>query len=270
MKIETAIASAVLLLKSCENPHLEAEIICAEVVGKDRIFCKIHPEFSLSFWENIKFNRLVKLRSSGMPMSQILQRKTWCGFELYLNNDVLIPRDETEYLMEIIFTSQRNFVLEKILDIGTGSGAIAIFMAKSFPKAEVTALDISKSALKVARKNAQKHKTKINFWCSDMLDKLEVGAEYDLIIANLPYVPNNFHVQNDIRFEPAKAIFSQKGGLELIEKLEVQLREKKIKFKELWLEFLPFQKDEIVRIFQGYEVKFCTDVGGDVYFARVR
>ncbi len=204
-----------------------------------------------------------------MPISQILKRKNWCGFEFYLNNDVLIPRDETEYLMEIIVTNDRETIPEKILDVGTGSGAIAIFMAKNFPDSNVTALDISNSALRVARKNAKAHDVQINFLCSDMLAKLEVGAKFDLIIANLPYVPNNFCVQEDIRFEPTVAIFADHGGLELISKLKSDLQNKKIKFKELWLEFMPFQRDEIAHIFKEYEVKFCTDVGGDVFFARV-
>jgi release factor glutamine methyltransferase len=270
MKIETAIASAVRFLKKLQNPQLEVEVLCAAVIGKDRVFCKTHPEFKMSFWQSLKFRRYVRLRLQGMPIAQILKHKIWCGFEFYLNNNVLIPRDETEYLMEIMVTNNREFVPKRILDVGTGSGAIAVFMAKKFPQADVVALDISKSALRVARKNAKRHNAEIDFRCSDMLEKIKLNAKFDLIIANLPYVPNNFCVQDEVRHEPAKAIFSHKGGLELIEKLEVQLREKKIKFQELWLEFLPFQKDEIMRIFQNYDVKFCTDVGGDVYFACVK
>jgi len=270
MKIETAISSAVGLLQNCDNARLEAEVMCGEAIGRDRIFCKSHPEFEMSFWQGMKFRRFVKLRSQEMPMAQILKHKVWCGLDFYLNNDVLIPRDETEYLMEIIVTSDRTFIPKTILDVGTGSGAIAVFMAKNFSNAQVTALEISNSALRVARKNAKKHNAQVNFLRSDLLEEIEVGASFDLIIANLPYVPNNFCVHGDVRHEPVVAIFADKGGLGLISKLESDLRRKKIEFRELWLEFMPFQRDEITRIFQNYEVKFCTDVGGDVFFARVR
>ncbi len=255
-------------LKRLDNPKLEAEVLLADVLGCDRIYLRTHNLQELSFKQNWRFKSFINKRAKHIPVAQIIGYQEWAGIKILVNEHVLIPRDETEILVNEIVKNQ-NPLPQTILDVGTGSGCISIFLKKHFSGSETTALDISKKALKQAKKNAKLHNVEINFQHSNLLEKISNNTTFDLIVANLPYVPENLEVSTDLSYEPQNAIFSGDDGLDLIRRLKTELVEKEIKFKELWLEFLPKQKYAIKKIFDGFEIEFVGDLGGDVFFAKV-
>jgi len=214
-------------LQYLKNPKLEAEVLLVGVLKKDRVFLKTNPAFPLSWGERRLYKKCIRKRLEGFPVAQILKCKDWAGFRIIVNKHVLIPRDETEILCKEICERQRTSSVKRILDVGTGSGIIAIFLKHHFPEAMVQALDFSSRALNVARKNAKKHQPAIEFLRSNLLDKIEANEQYDIIVANLPYVPENISITPEVAKEPRKAIFSGADGLDLLRVFAEQLKEKK-------------------------------------------
>jgi len=150
------------------------------------------------------------------------------NLELTINKDVLIPRPETELLIDVVhefFSHETSFTA---LDIGTGSGNIALSLLDEFPESEVTALDISKPALHVAEENAQRLKLRdrINFLKSNVLDSLNNSLRFDLIVSNPPYISldQKEKLQKELDFEPSEALFSGTTGLECVEKILAQAK----------------------------------------------
>jgi release factor glutamine methyltransferase len=298
--IEDFLNFAGFQLKKFPNPQLEAEMLISFSLGKGRVWLKTHQDYILNAKEAVKSREIIERRKNNEPLAYIRRWKMWNNFKIEVSSDVLIPRDETEILANYIFNNSqknksglipsrtcispdlffsRDFEPKTILDIGTGSGCLAIFCAKKFPEAEITAIDICPKALNIAKKNARTHNVKINFIESDLLSCFQVPLEkggfrgilkkYDIIIANLPYVPENTEITEDVKKEPHNAIFSGTDGLDLIRKLAEQLKSREILFHELWLEFWTAQETEIKNIFAEYNVEFLPDLSGDTYFARI-
>ena len=270
--MRSGIAWASKRLQNLENPRLEAEILLAAVLGRDRVFLKKYPQYRLNIFEWARFYQWIRKRWRHVPVAHILGFKNWADLKIFVSKKVLVPRDETEILVHKILESDIGECRPqkvKILDVGTGSGNIAIFCVKKFPKSDVWALDISRSALRLARRNARFHKANIHFLCSDLLQKVPSKSHFDLIIANLPYVPKKLPVSPEVRREPISAIFSGEDGLDHIRAFQKQLYEKKISFHETWLEFFPFQKSEIRKIFMPYRTEFFSDMGGEIFFAKI-
>ena len=153
--------------------------------------------------------------------------------------------------------------------MGTGSGNIAIFLKQSFPCAKVQGVDISSKALKVACKNGRAHAPAIEFIQSALFTTIAENTSYDIIVANLPYVPQDVQVTREVSREPQEAIFAGNDGLDVLRAFEAQRRDKGIMFGELWLEFFPSQEKEIEKIFNTHRVDFLSDVGGVVRFAKI-
>lgn len=193
--------------------RLDNELIIAHALGRDRTFVHAHPEYEFTEAEHDQIQVATKRRASGEPLAYILGRKEFYGRNFLVTPATLIPRPETEALIDLAKTLRPS----KILDVGTGSGCIAITLALELPKTEVEAVDISKPALRVAQENAQKLGAKVVFFQSDLLKNTQ---KYDLIIANLPYVDKNWDwLSKELDFEPQNALFADDGGLALIKKL---------------------------------------------------
>ena len=254
-------------LSHLNNPKLESEMILAFVLGVDRVWIKMHGSDLVDEGLERRFKALISKRYEFVPLAQIMGYRAWAEFDIEVDDSTLIPRDETEILCEKIFLQKRDFEVQRILDIGTGSGCISIYLKNKFLSASVLGVDVSEKALLVAQRNAKKYNLDILFEKSDLLES--VKGDFDIIVANLPYVPEKYEVSPDLSFEPASAIFSGDSGLDLISELQVQLALEKVAFKELWLEFLPFQKESILLIWKDYKVTFETDLGGDVFFACI-
>ena len=267
--IQKVLKQATIILKDFSNPKLESEVLLSEVLQKPRIFFKTHPEFLVSEIQEENFFEFLNLRKKNIPVAYILGYKNWGGFKILVDKNTLIPRDETEILCQYILERNNLDKKIKILDVGTGSGCIAVWVKKNFLDADVMALDISKKALNVAQKNAKNNNLKINFLVSDMLEGVLENSFFDIIIANLPYVPENIEVTAEVKQEPHSAIFSRNKGLHHIQKLEKELKRKNIKFNQLWLEFLPQQKQDIQVVFKHYKTELFGDVSGEIFFACI-
>jgi release factor glutamine methyltransferase len=152
---------------------------------------------------------LQKLKK-GTPWQYILGYTFFKGLKLKVNNDVLIPRPETEELVEWIINENKEITPVKILDIGTGSGAIAIALAKAFPEAQIFAMDISPEALKIAKENAKENKVNIHFFEQNILEIKKLDINFDIMVSNPPYVreqEKKWMKKNVLDFEPSLALF---------------------------------------------------------------
>ena len=194
-------------LKNSPLNRLDAELILAHTLGVERTFLHTHPERELTPDEQSRADSFAARRSRHEPLAYILGYKEFFGQSFAVTPDVLIPRPETEALInEIVQIAKPT---SKILDVGTGSGCIAITLKKALKNAEITGVDISEKALKIARQNAQTLSVDVDFHLSNLLEET---AKYDIIVANLPYVDQNWDwLSPDLAFEP-------KNGLHILYK----------------------------------------------------
>jgi release factor glutamine methyltransferase len=209
---------------------MNAELLLMFVLGRDRAYLYGHPEDELTSGEEERYEKALGQREKGIPAQYITGHQEFWGMDLIVTPAVLIPRPETEHVIETVLerVSSPTSVL-KIVDVGTGSGCIALALAKELPAAEVHATDISAAALEIARANAARHQLekRIRFHETDLLEGLEKNA-FDFVVSNPPYVGESEEdsVQLDVRkFEPRTAVFAGATGTEVIERLIPQARE---------------------------------------------
>ncbi len=235
MQLRESLASAITRLTAdgVPSPRLNAELLLRFTLGCDRAYLFAHPERELTPDEQTRYEAALAERARGMPAQYITGHQEFWGMDLIVTPAVLIPRPETEHLIETVLTlaaengsstNDRPFSKDlRIADIGTGSGCIALALAKEFPHAEVHATDISAAALEIARANAARHQLehRIQFHESDLLEGLSF-ADFDFIVSNPPYVGESEEdqVQLEVRkFEPRTAVFAGTAGTEVITRL---------------------------------------------------
>jgi release factor glutamine methyltransferase len=192
----------------------EARILLAAATGFSQASVMAYPERELPAEMQRQFLDFVQRRQRGEPVAYILGRKEFYGLELSVNPAVLIPRPETELLVDLAL--QRPF--SSVVDLGTGSGAIALALKHHRPKARVLAVDASAAALSVAQRNAVKHALEIEFRHGCWLEPL-AGERFDLIVANPPYVAEGDPHLRDLGFEPHGALVSGRDGLDAIREI---------------------------------------------------
>jgi len=197
------------------SAKLDSELIMCHILSVTREWLIAHNDNSIATQELIQFNKLLDLRLSGQPIAYIIGRKDFYGRNFIVNPDVLIPRPETETIIE--FIKSLATLDANILDIGTGSGAIAITLSLEVPSSTVTASDISDKALSIASENARSLGAEVHFLRSDLL--ADINESFDLIVANLPYVSREWQVSKETEFEPEMALFAKDDGLDLMKKL---------------------------------------------------
>lgn len=212
-----ALARAVGVLSASDSPRADAEILLCHVLGKPRSYLFAWPEKALSADERASFEALVERRVAGEPVAYLLGSRGFFGLDLAVSPAVLIPRPETELLVEATLARLPAGPCA-VADFGTGSGAIALAIAHARPDAEVTAVDASPEALAVARANAsQLGLANVRFlqgsWCEALAEE-----RFDAIASNPPYIrEDDPHLaQGDVRFEPAMALASGPDGLDAI------------------------------------------------------
>jgi len=187
-------------------------IFCEKILNLNKIDIRSQLENSISAENQKEFLKIISILKEGKPYQQILGETYFYGNRFFVDENVLIPRPETEELIELIENKLSHLKKEKlkILDVGTGSGCISISLAKIFPNAEVSSIDISEKALNIAKKNADFHKVKINFIQKDYLNE-KLDEIYDIIVSNPPYIDVlekeeiSYSVKN---FEPNIALFA--------------------------------------------------------------
>ncbi|MCC7356528.1 MAG: peptide chain release factor N(5)-glutamine methyltransferase [Candidatus Doudnabacteria bacterium] len=229
----------------------ESDLLLSFVLKKSRDFLYIHPEKKLTTKQLKAFKSLVARRKKGEPVAYLLRYKDFFGLKFKVTKDTLVPRPETEWVVDHIL-NQKLSNNTSILDLGTGSGCIAISIKKNTPKLSVTASDVSKKALLVAKQNARSHKTKINFVHSNLLSNLS-NKHFDIIIANLPYGwnvwKNNSSIEaKSLKFEPQLALFTKENGLYLYRLLLQQVSKLKKQPSVIYLEFDPRQKTKLAKL----------------------
>ena len=212
-----------LISNNIDNPYLESELLLRHTLKISRSQLYLELNHQLSSEQEETFWNLIQRRLSGEPTAYITGHREFYGLDFYVNPAVLIPRPESELLVEKALKLAQSRTLSTIAEIGTGCGAIAISLALNLPQAKIYATDISVPALKVARVNCQKHGV-INRICllqGDMLDPLPEPV--DLIVANLPYVKESELPLTPANFEPLPALNGGSDGLEKIRQLCRQL-----------------------------------------------
>jgi release factor glutamine methyltransferase len=226
-------ANARLTAERVPSPRLNAELLLMFTLNCDRAHLFAHPERELTKEEQIRYDEALTHRSKGVPAQYITGHQEFWGLDLIVSPAVLIPRPETEHLIETVLPIARTMKAPKIVDVGTGSGAIALALAIELPHAEIHATDISPAALEIAEANAARlqlefrtsnehpPERRIFFHDTDLLNGLEAFA-YDFVVSNPPYVGESEEdqVQLEVRkFEPRHAVFAGPTGLEVIENL---------------------------------------------------
>src|SRR5215469_14395707 len=190
---------------------MNAELLLMFTLNCDRAYLFAHPERELTADEESRYDSLLAERSRGVPAQYITGHQEFWGMDLIVSPAVLIPRPETEHLIEAVIELHKDSPATRMVDVGTGSGCIALALAKELPAAEIHATDLSVAALEIARANAARHQfeKRIHFHHRDLLESL--GSNFDLIVSNPPYVGESEEdsVQLEVRkFEPALAVFS--------------------------------------------------------------
>lgn len=192
----------------------DAQVLLGFALGVSRAWLTAHADQQADAQTAEKFEALVALRAKGHPVAYLVGAKDFCGLLFRVTPDVLIPRPETEELVDAALERLPQGESRKVLDLGTGSGCIAIAIASERPAAQVTAVDSSSSALALARENAVAHCAEVEILQSDWFSALG-GRRFDLVVANPPYVAaDDTHLRRgDLRFEPRTALAAGKDGL---------------------------------------------------------
>lgn len=207
--------------RAIESPRLNAEHLLAHSLGRKRIELYLEFERTLTEEELVPLRELVRRRGQGEPLQHLLGSVEFCGRTFLCDQRALIPRPETEELVEQILRSTINHRPATILDVGTGSGVIALSLAAELPETEVHAVDVSEEALALAANNAKELglEGRVHFARSDLLAQVE--GNFDLIVANLPYVPvaDRTTLSREVLHDPEAAVFGGRAGDEIIRQL---------------------------------------------------
>lgn len=194
------------------SARLDAELLCAQALGCDRVGIYLSMDRPLSAQERASLRDLVRRRLARVPVAYLTGSREFFGLSLQVTPAVLIPRPDTETLVEAALEAFPVETPIEILDVGTGSGAIALALAHARRAWRVTATDISADALEVARENAQKLQLNIELLQGDLFEPA-AGRRFHMIVSNPPYIPEGETLQPEIRHEPPSALFSGADGL---------------------------------------------------------
>ncbi len=214
------------LAETSETAALDAEVLLSHCLQKNRSFLRAWPEHLPAEWQISDFMQLLKSRRNGVPVAYLTGKREFWSRDFAVSPAVLIPRPDSELLIELALELLPHGQPRKIIDLGTGSGILALTLAAERPLANVLATNISAPALKVAQQNAaQLQLNNVHFFESSWFDRI-THTEFDLVISNPPYISaNDPHLQQgDVRFEPEIALVSPVDGLQAIRQIAEQAR----------------------------------------------
>ena len=300
MQLKQVLTSAIarLTAEQVPSPRLNAESLLMFTLSVDRAYLFAHPERELTSEEQARYEGALRERARGVPAQYIIGHQEFWGMDLIVTPAVLIPRPETEHVIETVLElrtadvgpqtsggrtrgdkaevrSPRADAKLRILDVGTGSGCIALALAKELPHAEIHATDISPAALEIARANAARCQLegRIQFHQADLLEGLNLSA-LDFVVSNPPYVGESEadQVQLEVRkFEPPTAVFAGRSGTELIARLIPQALAALRPGGWLIMEISGTIADETKRLLDGWdEVRIRPDLQSILRVAQAR
>lgn len=217
LRIAPDVSTLAQLLEQSGLPLLEARMLLGHALGKPRAWLIAHADEAAGAEAEQVYLALAQRRRQGEPIAYLLGEREFFGLEFRVAPAVLIPRPETELLVELALARIPADAAARVLDLGTGSGAIAVALAKQRPQARLTAVDVDYAALTIARANATRHKVGVRFFCGDWFGALS-GESFDLIVSNPPYVAaaDPHLAMGDVRFEPQRALVGGADGLDCI------------------------------------------------------
>lgn len=235
-----------------DSPRRDALVLLEHTLNKDRAWVLAHPEYELGEDELKAVNNLVARRIQREPLAYIREKAWFYGRFFKVNNNVLIPRPESEDFIDLI----KDLEPKTIIDIGTGSGALAITAKLELPESEVIATDIDASALEIANKNAHAHNVSVEFLQGSLLEPLgNMNPQGYTIIANLPYVPDKLITSPEIIKEPKLALFSGADGLDHYRELWGQIANLDQKPDYVLIESLESQQEKLEELAEEYKYK---------------
>lgn len=208
--------------RGMQEARLEAEILLAHALDKDRVYLYANYEKPINQDERDVYRSYIKRRVAGEPAAYIVGKQEFMSLAFKVSPDVLIPRPDTEIMVETVLNLAEQNEIQRICDVGTGSGAIAISLAAYLQPAAVFAVDISAPALAIARQNADRHQVQVDFRHGDLLEPMEGEAPLDMIVANLPYVTSQQIQDLDPGvkdYEPQLALLASGDGLDIYRRM---------------------------------------------------
>ena len=220
LRIDEALAAATAALgEVSESPRLDAELLLARTLDVQRSYLFAHPEDRMDPAAVERYADIIERRADGMPMAYILGEREFWSMDLSVSPATLVPRPETEILVEQALMRIPRRAEFEILDLGTGSGAVAIAVARERPLSHLVATDVSEAALAVARENARRHDVpNVEFVAADWADVFDDDA-FDVVVSNPPYVASGDPHLADLRYEPRSALEAGDDGLDAIRRI---------------------------------------------------
>ena len=270
MKVREAInkGSIQLKMQKIDSPKLKARLLMQSLLGKDRQYILVYDEKQLTQKQEEDYFKNIERLGNGEPLQHITHQQEFMKMNFYVNKDVLIPRPDTEVLVEEVIKIAKKINAKKILDLCTGSGAIAISLAKYIDNSQITAVDISEKALKVAERNAKKNQVEnqIAFLSSNLFQE-RTKEKYDIIVSNPPYIKREVikSLDEEVKKEPLMALDGGWDGLDFYRKIIHQSYEF-LKYKGyLCLEIGYDQKIDVIELIEQEEKYKNTYSKQDLY-----
>ncbi len=218
--VKEALRRSIELTSVSDSPRLDVELLLSRVLGKERVWLYTWPETELSETEQAEFEQALFRRRRGEPVAHIIGEREFWSLPLYVNASTLIPRPDSERLVELALCLTEQVPSGRALDLGTGTGALALAFASERPGWAVTALDASTSAVALAERNVRRlGLDRVQCLHSDWYSSLGVDDRFDLVMSNPPYIADSDPHLNlgDVRFEPRSALVAERQGLADIE-----------------------------------------------------
>jgi len=232
-------------------PQKEVEMLLLFLLNKNTIW--LHLNYNEECRVEDKLKKLVQKRKQFYPIEYIIKKVSFYGETFLINEGVLIPRPETEILVEKAYETLKNIKSSKVIEIGTGSGIISVMLALLIDDIKIVAVDINEKALNLAKQNAKRFNVehKITFLKSDLFDKVE-NKNFDMCISNPPYIKNNFNLPPNVKYEPSNALFGGDLGDELLKNIIDKTYKYNIKY--LYCEMGYDQKQPIQNYLKNFSI----------------
>ena len=271
MTIKEALSNSINTLKQSkiESPIQIAKIVLSNVLKQSKEYILINEKEILDSKMYETFMKKIEQISLGIPMQYVTNKQEFMGMEFYIDENVLVPRPDTEILVEEAISIIKNNSQKLVLDMCTGSGAIAVSIAKYTTVDKVYAVDISQNALEVAIKNAIKNKVenKIKFINSNMFENLEIGKKFDMIISNPPYIETKIipTLSKQVQKEPYIALDGGEDGLNFYRNLAINAKKYLTNSGVLALEIGYNQRESVINLLRDKFANVCCkkDLSGN-------